>query len=91
MGQRRLQRLEGVRLARDEEVRELECLPERSARQEERLRTLRLEQEFERRAQEAVQAHGDEEEEDDEVRNSLRRIWRLSQQIRLQRERPKTN
>lgn len=63
---RRLQRLEGVRLARDEEVRELECLPERSARQEERLRTLRLEQEFERRAQEAVQTHGDEEEDDDE-------------------------
>ncbi|CAN8002103.1 unnamed protein product [Ixodes hexagonus] len=66
-GPRRMQRLEGVRLARDEEVRELECLPERSARQEERLRTLRLEQEFERRAQEAVRAHGDEEEEDDEV------------------------
>ncbi|XP_067129522.1 afadin-like [Centruroides vittatus] len=57
------QRLEEARRVRDDEIRELETLQRRNPKQEERLRTLRLEQEFQRRAEEL---HGDEEEEEDE-------------------------
>ncbi|KAH7985911.1 hypothetical protein HPB52_025310 [Rhipicephalus sanguineus] len=60
--QRRLQRLEEMRQMRDEELQELESLPNRTSRQEERLRTLRLEREFERRAQELAGDDDDEEQ-----------------------------
>ncbi|KAL1476697.1 hypothetical protein MTO96_036320, partial [Rhipicephalus appendiculatus] len=59
---RRLQRLEEMRQMRDEELQELESLPNRTSRQEERLRTLRLEREFERRAQELAGDDDDEEQ-----------------------------
>lgn len=57
------QRLEEARRARDEEIMQLESIPYMSAKQEERLRTLRLEREFQRRAEEL---HGDEEDDDDD-------------------------
>ncbi|XP_035207092.1 afadin-like isoform X1 [Stegodyphus dumicola] len=57
------QRLEEARRARDEEIRELESRSHLTPQQEDRLRTLRLEQEFQRRAEEL---HGEEEEDDDE-------------------------
>ncbi|KAL1415446.1 hypothetical protein MTO96_006795 [Rhipicephalus appendiculatus] len=60
---RRLQRLEEMRQMRDEELQELESLPNRTSRQEERLRTLRLEREFERRAQELAGDDDDEEQD----------------------------
>lgn len=46
---------------RDQQVRELSSLPQRSSQQEEQLRALRLEREFERRAQEAEQEDEDGE------------------------------
>lgn len=58
------QRLEEARRARDEEIRELESRSHLTPQQEERLRALRLEQEFQRRAEEL---RGEEEDDDDEV------------------------
>lgn len=58
------QRLEEARRARDEEIRELESRPHLTPQQEERLRALRLEQEFQRRAEEL---RGEEEDDDDDV------------------------
>lgn len=60
------QRLEEARRARDDEIRELESRPHLTPQQEERLRALRLEQEFQRRAEEL---RGEEEDDDDEVSN----------------------
>ncbi|KAL3219550.1 hypothetical protein MRX96_030310 [Rhipicephalus microplus] len=60
---RRLQRLEEMRQMRDEELQELESLPNRTSRQEERLRALRLEREFERRAQELAGDDDDDEQD----------------------------
>ncbi|XP_042899757.1 afadin isoform X2 [Parasteatoda tepidariorum] len=57
------QRQEEARRARDEEIRELESRPHITAQQEDRLRALRLEQEFQRRAEEL---HGDEDDDEDE-------------------------
>lgn len=57
------QRQEEARRARDEEICELESRPHLTPQQEDRLRALRLEQEFQRRAEEL---HGEEEDDDDE-------------------------
>ncbi|XP_054718595.1 afadin-like isoform X2 [Uloborus diversus] len=57
------QRLEEARRARDDEIRELESRHHLTPQQEDRLRALRLEQEFQRRAEEL---HGEEEDDDDE-------------------------
>lgn len=50
---------------RDQQIRDLGTLPQRTSQQEEQLRALRLEREFERRAQEAEQ--DDEDGEGDKV------------------------
>ncbi|XP_055943711.1 afadin-like isoform X2 [Argiope bruennichi] len=57
------QKQEEARRARDEEIRELESRPHLTPQQEDRLRALRLEQEFQRRAEEL---HGEEDDDDDE-------------------------
>ncbi|XP_075525931.1 adherens junction formation factor afadin [Dermacentor variabilis] len=68
---RRLQRLEEMRQMRDEELQELESLPNRTSRQEERLKALRLEREFERRAQELA---GDEDEEEQDLTTEVQHL-----------------
>lgn len=56
------QRFEDTRKSRDDEIRYLESLPYRNPKNEERLRALILERDFQRRAEEHL-----EDEEDDEV------------------------
>ena len=53
-----------ARLWRDQQIALLEGEPNRTPKQEEQLRTLRLEKEFQRRAEEA--AKGDDEDNDDD-------------------------
>ncbi|GFY73939.1 afadin [Trichonephila inaurata madagascariensis] len=76
------QRQEEARRARDEEIRELESRPHLTPQQEDRLRALRLEQEFQRRAEEL---HGEEEEDDDEEQEGRLRQLRL-EEVQRKRE-----
>ncbi|XP_011184903.2 afadin isoform X2 [Zeugodacus cucurbitae] len=54
-------RREHIRQWREQQIAELSCLPQRTAQQEEQLKTLILERDFERRAQE-MEEHEDESE-----------------------------
>ena len=56
-----------ARKARDQEIAFLESLQERNEKQEEWLRILRLEREFQRRAEQEIKDDEDEEEEEDDV------------------------
>lgn len=58
------QKFEDTKRSRDDEIKHLESLPYRNPKNEERLRKLILEREFQKRAEEHFD---DEEEEDDEV------------------------
>ncbi|XP_050433436.1 afadin isoform X2 [Adelges cooleyi] len=72
-------RREAARLWRDQQLSELIALgPNRTVSQEEQLRALRLEKEFERRAQE----EGEDEEEDDqqEANERVQQLMRSAQQ-----------
>ncbi|XP_022256990.1 afadin-like isoform X2 [Limulus polyphemus] len=82
------QREERARRARDDEIRELESLPSRNPRQEERLRALRLEQEFQRRAEE-VGGDDDDDDEDDlmERAENRERMLRMQNDLELARQR----
>uniref|UniRef100_A0A2R5LKM4 Putative actin filament-binding protein afadin n=1 Tax=Ornithodoros turicata TaxID=34597 RepID=A0A2R5LKM4_9ACAR len=84
---RRQQRLEEARQARDNEVHNLESLAERNLKQEERLRALRLEQEFERRAQEVVGAGEDDDDDEDLMERAEKRERIVKIQEDLERTR----
>uniref|UniRef100_T1IU86 Afadin n=1 Tax=Strigamia maritima TaxID=126957 RepID=T1IU86_STRMM len=86
----RKRRLTDARRMRDQEIQELEMMQYRSAKQEERLRTLRLEQEFQRRAEEQKNENDDDEENDDdddlmERRGLLRMVQEDIERNRLRR------
>ncbi|XP_064119652.1 afadin-like isoform X5 [Macrobrachium nipponense] len=59
-------RREAVRHWRDEQISSLEALEVRTSQQDERLRTLRLEKEFQRRAEEALTNEDDDDEDEDD-------------------------
>ncbi|KAK7020754.1 hypothetical protein SK128_026085, partial [Halocaridina rubra] len=61
------QKREAVRHWRDEQISSLEALDSRTSQQDERLRTLRLEREFRRRAEEALSNDDDENDDDDDI------------------------
>ncbi|KAL1139052.1 hypothetical protein AAG570_009113 [Ranatra chinensis] len=69
-------RRDAARQWRDQQINELSSLGHRSAQQEERLQALKLEREFERRAEEAEE----EEEEDQETSDRVQGLLRVAQQ-----------
>lgn len=74
---RERERLEEILRGIDMEIDELEALPSRDEKQEDRLRCLRLEREFRRRADE-----GDEDDdEEDTRRNDVERIVQIQENI----------
>uniref|UniRef100_A0A023F3L1 Putative actin filament-binding protein afadin n=3 Tax=Triatoma infestans TaxID=30076 RepID=A0A023F3L1_TRIIF len=70
-------RRDAARHWRDQQISELINLPHRNAQQEEQLRALKLEKEFERRAEEEVE---EEEEEDQETAERVQGLLRVAQQ-----------
>lgn len=60
-------RREAARQWREQQISELSSLPSRTPQQEEQLRALKLERDFERRAEEAKQEDEDEGEEEPAV------------------------
>ncbi|XP_052123396.1 afadin [Frankliniella occidentalis] len=72
-----IRRREAARQWRDAQIAELSSMPSRSQQQEEQLRALRLEREFQRRAEEARQ--DDEEEDDQESPERNQGLLRLAQ------------
>lgn len=84
----RKKRLDEVRRMRDQEIDELESLLQRTLKQEERLRTLRLEQEFQRRAEEVKNEDEEENEDEDDVidrRGLLRLVQEDLERARMKR------
>ncbi|XP_073971174.1 adherens junction formation factor afadin isoform X13 [Rhodnius prolixus] len=67
-----------VRHWRDQQISELINLPQRNAQQEEHLRALKLEKEFERRAEEEVEE--EEEEDQQETAERVQGLLRVAQQ-----------
>lgn len=61
------EQISDARRARDQEIALLESMPDRNEKQEEWLRILRLEREFQRRAEQEMKEDEDEDEEDDDV------------------------
>ncbi|XP_064196403.1 afadin isoform X4 [Anguilla rostrata] len=72
----------------DREIQELQAKPERSAEENDRLRKLMLEWQFQKRLQESKQSDEDEEEEDDEDVDTVMIMQRLEaeKRARLQDE-----
>nr|CAD7456875.1 unnamed protein product [Timema tahoe] len=68
-------RRDAARAWRDHQIAELSNLSQRSPQQEEQLRALKLEKEFQKRAEEA--AHQDEDEEGEDDQESLERVQGL--------------
>lgn len=56
-------RREASRQWQEQQIRELSALPYRTSQQEEQLRVLKLEREFQRRAMEAAEEDGDDDTE----------------------------
>lgn len=56
-----------MRQWRDQQINDLSSLPSRTPQQDEQLRALKLEREFERRAEEAKQEDEDENDGDEET------------------------
>lgn len=74
--------VQDARRARDEEIEYLEGLPDRTHKQDEILRILRLEREFQKRAEEV--ANGDDDDDDeDEVMDRAEHMERM---LRIQEE-----
>jgi len=74
------------RFWRENQIRELEVTNSRSAGQEEQLRALKLEQEFQRRAEEMREDDGEEEEEVDERKVMVRRLQEDLERTRISNE-----
>uniref|UniRef100_A0A7N9AVQ0 Afadin, adherens junction formation factor a n=1 Tax=Mastacembelus armatus TaxID=205130 RepID=A0A7N9AVQ0_9TELE len=72
----------------DKEIQELQAKPERTAEENDRLRKLMLEWQFQKRLQESKQSDEDEEEEDDEDVDTMMIMQRLEaeKRARLQDE-----
>ncbi|XP_069688876.1 afadin isoform X3 [Periplaneta americana] len=68
-------RREAARAWRDQQISELSSLPQRTPQQEEQLRALKLEREFQRRAEEC--ARQEEDEEGEEEQESVERVQGL--------------
>ncbi|CAG7837490.1 unnamed protein product [Allacma fusca] len=82
-----LRRKEMARFWRDQQIQELESLPNRNPSQDEQLRALRLEREFQRRAEEIrMEDDGegdDDEEEEDERKAMVRRVQEDLERTRI--------
>ncbi|XP_069035408.1 afadin isoform X17 [Lepisosteus oculatus] len=72
----------------DKEIQELQAKPERTAEENDRLRKLMLEWQFQKRLQESKQSEEDEEEDDDEDVDTMMIMQRLEaeKRVRLQDE-----
>ncbi|XP_033229120.1 afadin-like [Belonocnema kinseyi] len=70
-------RREAARQWRDQQIAELSSLPHRTAQQEEQLRALQLERDFQKRAEEAANQQDDDEESNDIDNESVQRIQGL--------------
>ncbi|XP_066594472.1 uncharacterized protein cno isoform X2 [Prorops nasuta] len=70
-------RREAARQWRDQQIAELSALPNRTAQQEEQLRALQLERDFQRRAEEAASQQDDDEESNDLDNESTQRVQDL--------------
>uniref|UniRef100_A0A3Q2NZX5 Afadin, adherens junction formation factor n=1 Tax=Fundulus heteroclitus TaxID=8078 RepID=A0A3Q2NZX5_FUNHE len=66
----------------DKEIQELQAKPERTAEENDRLRKLMLEWQFQKRLQESKQSDEDEEEEDDEDMDAMLIMQRLEAEKR---------
>jgi len=62
VSQEQVRRREAARAWRDQQIAELSALTNRTHQQDEQLRALRLEREFQRRAEEAAQDEDDDEQ-----------------------------
>lgn len=70
-------RREAARLWRDQQITELGSLPHRTAQQEEQLRALQLERDFQKRAEEAANQQDDDDESNDLDSESAQRVQGL--------------
>ncbi|XP_012261310.2 uncharacterized protein LOC105689112 isoform X3 [Athalia rosae] len=70
-------RREAARQWRDHQIAELSALPNRTPQQEEQLRALQLERDFQRRAEEAANQQDDDEESNDLEQESAQRVQGL--------------
>lgn len=74
----------------DKEIQELQAKPERTAEENDRLRKLMLEWQFQKRLQESKQSEEDEEEEDDEDVDTMLIMQRLEAEKRARVRRYRT-
>lgn len=74
------QRIEETKRTREEEIKQLESLPYRNSINEERLRKLRLERDFQKRAEE-----DDDEDDDDILERAENQERRISMQQDIER------
>ncbi|XP_076626508.1 adherens junction formation factor afadin isoform X7 [Colletes latitarsis] len=70
-------RREAARQWRDQQIAELSALPHRTSQQEEQLRALQLERDFQKRAEEVANQQDDEEESNDLDAESMQRVQGL--------------
>lgn len=70
-------RREAARLWRDQQIAELSSLPHRTSQQEEQLRALQLERDFQKRAEEAANQQDDDDESNDLENESAQRVQGL--------------
>ncbi|XP_043275722.1 uncharacterized protein cno isoform X2 [Venturia canescens] len=70
-------RREAARLWRDQQIAELSSLPQRTSQQEEQLRALQLERDFQKRAEEAANQQDDDDESNDLDNESAQRVQGL--------------
>lgn len=75
--------VQDARRACDEEIEYLEGLPDRTHKQDEILRILRLEREFQKRAEEVANGDDDDDDEEDEI---LDRAEQMERMLRMQEE-----
>ncbi|XP_076674496.1 adherens junction formation factor afadin isoform X4 [Andrena cerasifolii] len=70
-------RREAARQWRDQQIAELSALPHRTSQQEEQLRALQLERDFQKRAEEAANQQDDDEENNDADAEHMQRVQGL--------------
>lgn len=81
-------RREAAKLWRDQQIAELSCLTHRTPQQEEQLRALQLERDFQKRAEEAANQQDDDDESNDIDNESLQRVQGL---LRMAANQDRTN
>ncbi|XP_054007820.1 afadin isoform X7 [Hylaeus anthracinus] len=77
-------RREAARQWRDQQIAELAALPHRTSQQEEQLRALQLERDFQKRAEEVANQQDDDEESNDMDTESVQRVQGLLRPATIQ-------